>query len=164
MRAINAFKILVIVAFIFALLACEKEEQEKKVSEKEVPQAVINAFNNSYPGAVIKEYSEETEDGQKYYEISCEFEGRKIDAVYHTDGSVSAIEEVIPVETLPEVVQQAIAKEVPQFSIKLAEKIEEGGETHYEVQILNTQDQKKYELEFTDTGKLIEKEEKKSLD
>jgi hypothetical protein len=162
MKTITSFTILLIAMFTFSLVSCEKAEQEKTVSQKEVPQAVLKAFNDSYPGATIMEYSEETEDGEKYFEISCEFAGRKIDAVYHPDGSVSAIEEVIPIEALPQAVQQAIAREVPQFSIKLAEKIDKAGETLYEVKILNTQDQKTYELQFSDMGKLLEKEVKKS--
>ena len=163
MKTITSFTLLFVVIFAFVLAACEKEgEQEKTVTEKEVPQAVLSAFNTAYPGATIKEYAEEIEDGQTSYEISCIFEGRKIDAVYNPDGSVLAIEEVIPVEALPEVVNQAIAREVPQFSIKLAEKIDKKGETLYEVKILNTQDQKTYELQFSSTGKLIEKEVKKS--
>jgi hypothetical protein len=138
------------------------EEQEKTVTENDVPQAVHKAFNSSYPGATINEYSEEIEGGQTTYEISCIFEGRKIDAVYNPDGSVSGIEEVIAVESLPDVVYQAISKEVSDFSIKLAEKIDKDNEILYEVKILNMQDQKTYELQFSDTGKLIGKEVKMS--
>jgi hypothetical protein len=162
MKLINSIKILVIVVLVISLVSCEKEEQEREVTAKEVPQAVLQAFNEAYPGATIKEYGEETGDGQKFYEISCEFEGRKIDASYKPDGTVAAIEEVIAVEQLPDIIHQAIAKEFQQFSIKLAEKTEKEGKTFFEVKLLNTKDQKKYELQFSDTGKLIEKEVKKS--
>ena len=162
MRTIISGSLLFIALFIFTVISCEKGEQEKTVSKQEVPQAVLEAFNETYPGAAIKEYSEESEDGQTFYEISCIFEGRKIDAVYNPDGSVSAIEEVIPVESLPPSVSQAIAQEIPQFSLKLAEKITKGGGTFYEVKLLNTGDQKIYELQFSDSGKLIEKEVKSS--
>jgi hypothetical protein len=161
MKLINTFKFFVIVALAFSLVSCEKEEQERSVTAKEVPQAVLLAFNQAYPGATVKEYAEETEDGQKFYEISCEFQGRKIDASYKPDGTVAAIEEVIAVEQLPDVVNQAIAKEFQQFSIILAEKVEKEGKTFFEVKLLDTKDQKKYELQFSDTGKLIEKEVKK---
>lgn len=162
MRTITSGSLLIIALFTFTVISCEKGEQEKTVSKQEVPQAVLEAFNAAYPGAAIKEYSEESENGQTYYEISCTFEGRKIDAVYNPDGSVSAIEEVIPVSSLPQAVTQAIAREVPQFSLNLAEKITKEGGTFYEVKLLNTKDQKNYELQFSNTGKLIEKEEKKN--
>jgi hypothetical protein len=163
MRTISSFTLLLTIIFAFVLVSCAQvEDQEKTVTKKEVPEAVLKAFNSSYPGASIKEYSEEIEGGQKTYEISCTFEGREIDAVYNPDGSVSGIEEVIAVESLPEVVYQAISKEVSQFSIKLAEKIDKDNETFYEVKILNMQDQKTYELQYSDTGELIGKEVKMS--
>ncbi len=158
MKTITLIKLLLIVSIVFLLISCEVEEQERAVTADEVPQTVFKSFNKAYPGAAIKEYSEEIENGQTFYEISCTYEGRTIDAVYNPDGSVFAIEEVISAEALPEIIHQAMAKEVAQFSIKLAEKIEKGGETFYEVKILNTQDQKTYELQFSDTGKLIEQE------
>jgi hypothetical protein len=154
-----------LLAFVFlgfVLVSCEKEEQEREVTSKEVPAAVLQVFNQTYPGAIIKEYAEEIEDGQKFYEISCEFEGRKIDAIYQPDGTAAANEEVIAVEKLPENIQQAIAKEFQQFSTKLAEKIEKEGKTFFEVKLLDIKDQKKYEILFSDSGKLMEKKEIKS--
>jgi hypothetical protein len=157
MKLINSFKLFLIILIAFSLISCEDEE-ERQVSEKEVPQTVLQAFNNTYPGATIKEYAEETEDGKTFYEVSCEFEGRKIDAIYNPDGTVFTIEEVIPADELPDVIHQAIAKEFQQFSIELAEKIEKEGKQFFEVKLLNTKNQKKYELLFSDDGKLIEKE------
>ena len=153
----NLFKLFLIILFAFSLISCEGEE-ERQVTEKEVPGAVLQAFNNAYPGATVKEYAEEKEDGQTFYEVSCEFEGRKIDAVYNPDGIVFAIEEVIRVEELPDIIHQAIAKEFQQFSIEMAKKIEKEGKLLFEVKLLNTQNQKKYELLFSDDGKLVEKE------
>lgn len=158
MNLLKAFKLLLSILFMFSLLSCEQEEQERTVTEKEVPQAILQVFNQAYPGATIKEYAEEKEDGQTFYEISCEFEGRKIDAVYKPDGTVAAIEEVIPAEQLPDVINQAITKEFQQFSIELVEKIEEEGKQFFEVKLLDTKNQKKYELLFTKDGNLLEKE------
>jgi len=157
MNLTNPFKLFLFILIAFSLISCE-DEQERQVTEKEVPTAVLQVFNNAYPGATIKEYAEEKEDGQTFYEVSGEFEGRKIDAVYNPDGTIFAIEEVIPAEELPDVIHQAIAREFQQFSINLAEKIEKEGKQFFEVKLLNTKDQKKYELLFTTDGKLVEKE------
>ena len=80
---------IIMIAFILLFIAFCEDEKEKEVTEKEVPQAVLRAFTTSYPGATVKEYTEEIEEGQKFYEISCEFEGRKIDAIYKPDGKVA---------------------------------------------------------------------------
>jgi len=161
-KMLITFSVPFILILSFALLSCANGEQEKTVSMQEVPPAILKTFNDAYPGAAIKEYSEESEDGKTYYEISCTFEGRQIDAVYNPDGSVSAIEEVIPVESLPQAVNQAIAREVPQFSLKLAEKISKKSGIFYEVKLLDTRDQKTYELQFSESGELIEKEVKQN--
>lgn len=157
MHLTNPLKLFLIILVAFSLVSCE-DEQERPVTEKEVPQAVLQTFTNTYPGATVKEYAEETEDGQIFYEVSCEFEGRKIDAIYNPDGTVFAIEEVIPADELPDIIHQAIVKEFQQFSIELAEKIEKEGKQFFEVKLLNTQNQKKYELLISETGKLVEKE------
>ena len=135
MKLLNLCKLFFILLIAFALISCEKE-QERAVTAKEVPQAVLQAFNNAYPGAMIKEYAEEKEDGRTFYEVSCEFENRKIDVVYNPDGTLFATEEVIPPEALPDVIHQAIAKEFQQFSIELVEDVEEEGKQFYEVKLL----------------------------
>lgn len=140
------------------ITSCQDKEQETTVTENEVPQAVLQVFNQAFPGAVVKEYTQEIEAGQTFYEISCEFERRKIDAIYNPDGTVFAIEEVIPTGELPDVIHQAVAKEFQQFSIQLAEKIEKEGKQFFEMKLLNTTDQKRYELLFSDAGELLEKE------
>jgi uncharacterized membrane protein YkoI len=156
--------VLVIVVFILftaVLGACAQEESEREVTAKEVPQAVLQAFNQAYPGASVKGYSEEMEDGQTYYEVSCTYEGRKIDALYHPDGSVAAIEEVIPESQLPDAVKQGFASEIKNGTIKLAEKIAKDGKLLYELKAVNNDNGERSELVFSAEGKLVEKEVKK---
>ena len=43
--------------------------QESKVKEKDVPQAVIDAFKSAYPNATIRGYAREKEHGKLFYEI-----------------------------------------------------------------------------------------------
>ena len=155
-------KLMIVVLVLLSQISCEKPEQEKTITKNQVPQAVLDAFNRAYDSAIVKEYAEESKNGQKLYEVSCEFEGRKIDAIYNADGTVNAIEEVITVDQLPNTIHQAVAKEFPQFSLKLVEKIVEKGKTNYEVKLFDIKDQKNYELLFTDSGKLINKEVIKS--
>jgi hypothetical protein len=128
------------------------------VTSKEVPAAVLQVFNQTYPGATIKEYAEEIEDGQKFNEVSCEFEGRKIDAIYQPNRIIAEIKEVIAVEKLPENIQQAIAREFQQFSQYSAERMEKEGKIFFEVKLLDTKNQKNG-VQFSYSEKLMEKEE-----
>lgn len=148
---------------IFALVvlsACAlfaAEEREKQVAESQVPQAVLKAFTESYPGTTVKEYAEEKEDNNTFYEISCKFQERHIDVLYKVDGSVSEIEEGISEDTLPAAVKATINKKFKDAIINLAEKKLQDGKTFYEVKLTTGDD--KYEVLFTDAGKLIEKAE-----
>jgi len=145
------------VAVLCAFAVMAAEEQEKQVTESQVPPAVLKAFTESYPDAVVKEYAEEKEDANTFYEISCEFEGRHIDVLYHMDGSVAEIEETISQDALPAAVKAAITKKFKNATVDVAEKKLEDGKTFYEVKLTTGDD--KYEVLYTETGKLVEKEE-----
>ncbi|MEK0371238.1 MAG: hypothetical protein QQN55_08815, partial [Nitrosopumilus sp.] len=74
MKLSKTLILFLIVTIAFSLMSCEEKEKERKVTEKEVPKAVLQVFKQTYPQATVKEYAEEIEDGQKFYEISFEFE------------------------------------------------------------------------------------------
>jgi len=42
---------------------------DTKITRKQIPSAVLKAFENAYPHAIIKGQSIENEKGKKYYEI-----------------------------------------------------------------------------------------------
>jgi len=159
----------------FSLISCKKEmreqgeqaaptaaqqpeqkvlEQEREVTESEMPAAVLQAFRSAYPGATVRGYSEEIEAGQTFHEVSFEFEGKKLDVVYHPDGKVKVAETVIAHEQLPDAARQAIAKKFPQPSIELAERLEKDGKVFFEARVLN--DEKRFEMVFSESGALIE--------
>ena len=147
-----------IIGTVLSFSSCEKE-YENEITEKEVPQAVLKAFTENYPGASVREYSEEFEDGKKHYEISFEFQGQKIDILYNDEGEVVELEETISAEDMPGQIQEAISREIPQYSLILIESVKKEGKFFYEAKVLNLKDRKKYELFFSESGKLLEKEE-----
>ena len=146
------------IVFCFLHVSCS-DEDEKLIAEKEVPEAVIEAFVKSYPSGVVREYAEETKDGRRVYEVSFEMSGRKIDVMYDANGSTVEVEEEIAAEALPGIVQSSIKAEFPRFSIKKAESLERQGQRYYEARIMDMDDNREYELVFSGEGKLIEKEE-----
>ncbi|MFC2083560.1 PepSY-like domain-containing protein [Bacteroidota bacterium] len=179
MKLRKTTSLLLIIAIAFFMLSCDRKEQsekeeqkseqkeqieqEREVTVEEVPAEVLQVFNETYPGATIKEYSEEIEDSLTFYEISFEFEGRKIDAVYKPDGQVEAIEEIISAEQLPEAVQEAISNTFTQFTIEIAEKIETEGKNLFEVVISDKDSNKIYEIVYSDSGAVVGKELKKEI-
>lgn len=176
----NPSKILRLFLFLviaFSLISCKEEkeeqgeqeeaaevkqqaqqpaEQEREVTKEEMPQAVLQAFNQAYPGATVRGYSEEIEEGQTFHEVSFIFEDKKFDVVYHPDGKVKVTEMVIAHEQLPEAARQAISKEFPRSSIELAEKLEKDGKIFFEARVLNMENNKRHEMVFSESGTLIE--------
>ncbi|MEJ2055280.1 MAG: PepSY-like domain-containing protein, partial [Calditrichaceae bacterium] len=102
------------------------------------------------------------EDGQNFYEVSCIYDGSKIDAIYRPDGSVAAVEEVIPESELPDAVKEGFAAEIKNGAINAAEKIDKDGKRLYELKAINNKSEKQYELIFSADGKMINKEMKKT--
>lgn len=166
-----------LIAIAFSLISCKKEmreqgeqaaspavqqpeqqvkEQEREVAENEMPAAVLQAFKSAYPGATVRGYSEEIEEGETFHEVSFEFEGKKLDVVYYPDGKVKVAETVIAHDQLPDAARQAIAKEFPQSAIELAERLEKDGKIFFEARVLNKQDEKRFEMVFSESGALIE--------
>lgn len=160
MRRIKLFSIFVfmfLLVMLFSFAACQKE-YEREITEKEVPQAILRAFTTSYPDATIREYSEEVAEGKTYYEISFEFQGTEIDILYNIEGEVIELEETIDAEEMPDQIREAIAREIPQFSLIRIERVKEEEKVFYEAKVLNKEDNKNYELFFSESGELLEKE------
>ena len=162
----NTCFLFLILAIMFTCISCgeKPQEQEWDVTANEVPRAVLDVFEQMYPGAEVKGYAKEIEEGETLYEVSCVFEGRKIDAVFKPDGNVKVIEEVITEQQLPEVVQQKISTEFPQYIVNIAEKMEKGEGTFYEVKISDSDENKHYEVVLSSAGEIIEKEEIKKIE
>ena len=75
--------------------------QEKKINEKDVPNAVLNSFHKAYPKAEIKGLSTEMEKGKKYYEIESVDGSIRRDLLFTPAGKIAEIEETIPSSELP---------------------------------------------------------------
>ena len=152
MKSLTLFR-----AFLTLLLLAwmaSGQADEKEITRDEVPEAVLNKFTTIYPGATVKEYAEETEDGETYYEISFEDQGKEIDIVYRPDGNVAVLEEIIAIEELPAQVRQAIT----------AEKVTQNQDTFYELKLADEDGSTIFELMYSQDGKLIETEIKQTED
>jgi hypothetical protein len=79
--------------------------------KKDVPPAVIKAFEQTYPKATVNGYGKEIEHGVTYYELETMDGKTKRDLLYSADGKVAEIEETVSMKDLPAAVSQAFAKE-----------------------------------------------------
>lgn len=142
-------------AFLFAA-STNIFAQEKKISEKEVPAAVLNAFHKAYPKAEIKGLSTETEKGTKYFEVES-MEGTKhIDLLITSTGKITEVEETIPTDQLPSLVMKTLEAKFKGLKIEKAEKVTNGAVSNYELVIESKAG--KYEVKLNAAGKLLKSE------
>jgi len=131
---------------------------EKKITKKDLPNAVLTAFEKTYPKAVIQGLSKEEENGKTVYEIESLDGKTRRDLLYSPDGTVAEIEEVMAANDLPEAVKATVGKEIPKGTILKAEKLTRASITEYEVVV--SSGNTKHELVLDPTGKLLKKEAK----
>ena len=142
----------VLVTFAISLVTLSATAQEKKITAKQVPAAVIAAFKSSYPSATIRGYAEEKEDGKTFYEVESLEGTMHRDVLYNPDGTVAEVEESIAASDLPADAQQAIKQKYPRAVITLAEKTTVGDTIGYEVSLRNGR--KRIAMEFDSSGKV----------
>jgi hypothetical protein len=87
------------------------QEQERKVKEAEVAPAALTALKKLAGSAALTEFSEEIEDGHKFYEGSWKSADGNVDALVTETGDLVEIEEIIPAEKAPAAVRAAAEKE-----------------------------------------------------
>ena len=134
--------------------AAKAEAGETKLEKKDVPAAVIAAFEMTYPKATMKGFSKEVEKGKTVYEVES-VEGKMTrDATYSADGKVMVVEESVEMKDVPAAVQQALEKKYPKAKLNRAEKVMEGTSIGYEFHV-TTAAGKKAEVKFDAGGKEV---------
>jgi uncharacterized membrane protein YkoI len=136
-----------------SLLAISAAAQEKKITAKDVPAAVISAFKTAYPNATIRGYAREKEKGKVFYEIESREGTTTRDILYNPDGTVAEIEESLAASDLPAGVQQAFKEKYPKAVITKAEKTTAGDKVSYE--IVARQGKRKVTIEFDSSGRVL---------
>ncbi len=151
----NILTIVILCAVV--MLNLKANAQESKITKKDLPAAVLNAFKNAYPAASIKGLSTEKEKGKTYFEIESVDGKAKRDLLYEADGTLVEIEEVIGVHELPDAVREAIKKEYPRGTITLAEQTTKGKAITYELRVVSGKS--KATVTVSPEGKVLEKED-----
>ena len=153
MKLTSAFVRVALMTVAVLLFSFSALAQEKKITAKQVPAAVIAAFKASYPNATIRGYAWEKEHGKVFYEIESLEGTTHRDVLYNPDGTVAEIEESIAATDLPAAAQEAIHQKYPRAVISLAEKTTAGDRVGYEVSA--RQGRKRISMEFDAAGKVL---------
>jgi hypothetical protein len=142
-------------ALFLAAALSGQEAKEQKLKPKDVPAPVVAAAAKAYPNAKIRGWAKEMEAGSPQYEASMIEGTAKRDVLFAPDGSVIAVEEVIPIADLPSAVKNAILAKYPRGVIHSAEKITKGTAIQYEVGLKNAA---KKEVVLDSDGKVLKEE------
>ena len=155
MKLTHTFARFAMIAVALSLFSLSAAAQEKKITARQVPAAVITAFKTSYPNAAIRGYAQEKENGKVFYEIESREGTTQRDILYNADGTVAEIEESIAAADLPAAAQEAIHEKYPKAVIVLAEKTTAGDRVGYEV--VARQGKRRITMEFDADGKVLSK-------
>ena len=155
MNLTRLFVRLSLTASVVSLLTFSAHAQDVKLKRKQVPRAVIAAFQSAYPQATIRGYAREKENGKVYYEVES-VEGQTTrDVLYNADGTVAEIEESIAGGHLPADALEALRAKYPGAVVTKAEKITRGDITEYEAHARIGK--KRVSMEFDASGKPLTK-------
>jgi hypothetical protein len=82
--------------------------QERKIQRSDLPTAVQETVAVQASGARILGFSEETENGQTFYEAELMTNGRRRDVLMDSKGSIVEVEQEIPIGSLPATVKHGL--------------------------------------------------------
>ncbi len=136
------------------------EAKEAKMSQKDLPGAVLTAFQKAYPKAKINGVSTENDSTGKVTEFEIESaEGAaKRTIALAADGTILEVEEDITMKDLPQNAQEEIAKTYPKGEAKMIERVMKGDVITFEALIQSGETSA--EMVFDKTGKVIKSEKK----
>ncbi|MEO7096600.1 MAG: PepSY-like domain-containing protein [Polyangiales bacterium] len=118
------------------------------------PPAVTAAVTKAYPDATQKACEGEHEDGMDIFEVKLVMkDGSSAEVELSADGSILAMEEVVPASALPKAVADAFAAKYPGATAERVERITPTGKSvMFEIAFAGK------EASFSDTGAFIEEE------
>ncbi len=138
-------------------LAAQEQEQERKVTRRDLPAAVAKTVDAQSHGATIRGYSEEKENGQTLYEVELRVNGHTRDVLIDANGAVVEVEEEVDLAALPAAVRDALNAGAGSGKIGVVESVTKGGQiVAYEAHV--TTNGKKSEVKVAPDGKPLQGE------
>lgn len=98
--------------------ACAREEREAAGAPQDsIPAEVMNALTARFPGAGIRQWTREEENGVVLYDIEFIQDGRNCEADIREDGTYLNFEKAVAAEDLPEAVMRTVQQRYPAATI-----------------------------------------------
>ena len=131
--------------------------KEVSIHQEALPAAVKAAMDSRYPGAEILGLSQEKQKGIVIYEAEMKVSGKKVDALFDSNGKFREEEALISASDLPESVSAALAKSAQaKWKIDAVERLTTSNASappKYEIQVSNGK--RHAELVYTADGKRV---------
>lgn len=132
--------------------AAKVEEQERAVTEAEVPAAALATLKKLAGDAKLTEFSEEIEHGSKYYEGSWKTAaGTNVDALVTAGGDLVEIEEEVKADQVPSAVLAAAKKLAGADGALFCEK-----KTMILYEVKFRKGEERHEVMYTPDGRVLE--------
>ena len=106
-------------------------QAETRITVRDLPPAVREAFRDAYPEAEVTAVTRENRDGKFLYHVqSIEGQTRR-DLVYSADGDLVESQESLPPEEIPEAVRETMEDQCPNGALLLVRETQRGSEVTY---------------------------------
>ncbi|TSA20877.1 hypothetical protein D4R75_06990 [bacterium] len=155
MKALFRFTTIVLVCTLAICVVSNGNAQDKKITKKDVPAAVLKAFEGAYPKAKVNNYGTEVEKGVTFYELET-VEGKiKRDLLYKADGTLAEAEEILTQAMVPDDIAKAVKAEFPKGKIVSGEKTTQGKVVTFDIVVANGKE--KVSVNLNADGKIQKK-------
>lgn len=112
----GAARALAVTVLLLAAVSCGRKGADAP-QRGAVPGNVMASLRARFPGAEIRKWTRETEDGVDLYDIEFVQEGRNLEADIGADGVIRNWEREVSMRDLPAAVAQAVARAYPDALI-----------------------------------------------
>lgn len=143
-----------------------KEPPEKALTQAQVPKPVLDAVNKKYPGAKLRKFGEELDEGKKVFEVELTAGKEEISIDLTPEGKILAEETRITPTALPAPVKTGLqASKYKGWKILRSEKVvhDEKPET-LEYELLVRSKKELFEVVLDRDGKITKEEAKATED
>jgi uncharacterized membrane protein YkoI len=142
---------------LLVIFSSSTEAQERrKISRKEVPAPIQQAFRKTFLGVSIKQAEIEEKDGKLIYHLAGKRNGNEVELIYAMEITLIEQQEDIAIAELPAAISASIKAAHPNATVTEAEKITKSGTLiGYEVEI--KEGNENLELRITPDGKITER-------
>ncbi len=114
-------------------LADNELEDEFTFAIRELPDAVVSAVMDRFPGARLLAGELDNDDGERHFDVSAELGGTEFSITLAPDGEILEVDQSLRTADLPQPVRDWIERNYPGASIRDAELSAIGNAVSYEV-------------------------------